>query len=269
MKRTLGLSCIFLLAVLFIFAGCGEPDDAAEPEEEPAEEEVVDEEADEEVEESEEDVAEEDDDAVHFGTEDYALPGSFAEFIAIFKKIQYTGGEVDGQQTTISYEHIGVEEIDGVETDKIEFSAKGAVEEEGVFDIWVDREGNIQRVIFEGEEIPLAIAQQMAEPLKSAAMAPFYTAQELDLENIFKEPVPGYDQEVVGTETKTFGGQSATVHIVDVSVGPPAEEEDQAYEATVHVADFGDYQVITSWEVTQPYQDTGKGFLKIEEFALR
>lgn len=263
MKKTFGLSCIFLLASVFIFAGCGEPDEPAEPEEVPAEEEVVVEE-DEEVEEPEEEVAE-DDDAVHFDTEDYTLPGSFAEFIATFEKIQYTGGDVDGQQTTVSYEHIGVEETEGVETDRIEFSVEG----EGVYELWVDRDGNFQRVIAEGEEIPVEMAQSLAEPIRKAAMAPFHHASDFDLENVFKKPVPGYEQEVVATETETYGGQSATVYIVNMSVGPPAVEEELSAKATVHLADFGDYQAITFWETTEAYEGGGKGFLEIDAFDLR
>lgn len=260
MKKTLGLGSIIVLVLMLLVAGCGDPDDAEAPEVEPDEETAAEEVG---VEEEEETI--DDEDTVYFESEQYVLPETFAEFVATFKEIRYTGGDVGGEETTVHYEHIGVEEVDGVEADKVEISVEG----EGFFTLWVDNEGNFQRVIADGEEIPLGIAQPMAEPLKNAAMAPFYHASQIDVENVFKKPVPGYEQTVVKTETETFGDLTATVYTVEASVGPPAVDDELSASATLRIADFGDFQVVISWETTKAYEGGSKGFLRIDDFVLR
>ena len=267
MKRTLGLSSIIILVLMLLVAGCGEPDDTeapeVDPEEEAAEEEVaVEEEEDAAAEEDEEVV--EDEDAVYFDSDHYVLPESFPDFVATFKEIRYTGGDVGGAETTVHYEHIEVEEVDGVQTDKVEFSVDGEV-----FTLWVDSEGNFQRVIADGEELPIEIAQPLAEPIKDASMAPFYHTSAIDVEYVFRRDIPGYEQNIVKTETETFGDMTATVYTVEASVGPPAVEEALSASATMQIADFGDFQAIISWETTEPYEGASKGFLRIDDFVLR
>ncbi len=262
MRRALGFFSIVLLVALLLIAGCGAPDETEEVEEELAEEEVA---VEEEINGETEETAE-DEDAVYFEAEEYVLPETFPEFIATFQEIQYTGGQVDGQQTSVNYSHLGVEEVDGVQTDKVEIS----VADEGAATLWVDSEGDFHKVIFEGEELPAAMAQQFAEPLLGAAMAPFHHASTFDLEDIFGGPVPGYEQNVIETGTETFGDLSATVYTIEFSVGPPAVEEDLSAEATAKLADFGDFQVITYWETTKLYgARDDKGIFSIDEFILR
>lgn len=264
MRRASGFFSIVLLAVLLLLTGCGAPDETEVVKEESAEEEVVVEEEEEINGETEE--AAEDEDTVYFEAEEYVLPETFPEFIATFQEIQYTGGHVDGQQTSVNYSHLGVEEVDGVETDKVEIS----VADEGAATLWVDSEGDFHKVIFEGEELPAAMAQQFAQPLLEAAMAPFHHASTFDLEDIFGEPIPGYDQNVIETGTETYGDLSATVYTIGFSVGPPAVEEDLSAEATAKLADFGDFQVITYWETTKLYgARDNKGIFSIDEFILR
>lgn len=266
MKKLLGISSITVLVLVLLAAGCGEPDEAEVPEEDPAEEEVaVEEEEDVATEEEAEEIVE-DEDGVYFESDQYILPETFAEFIATFKEIQYTGGNVDGETTTVRYNHVGVEEVDGVQTDKVEFGVEG----EGLFALWVDSEGNFQRVIADGEEIPVEMAQMLAEPVKNAAMWPFYHAsQQIDIENVFGRPIPGYEQNVVKTETETISGMTATVYTVEASAGPPAVEEELSASATVRIADFGDFQAVLSWETTEPYEGGSKGFLRIDELEFR
>ena len=268
MKRALCLSSIIILVLMLLVAGCGESDDAEAPEAEP-EEEVVEEEA---AVEEEEDVATEEDeevvedeDAVYFESDRYVLPETFTDFIATFKEIQYTGGDVGGEEFNVHYEHIGVEEVDGVQADKVEFRVAG----EGLFELWVDSEGDFQRVIVEGEEIPVEMAQPMAGSIKNAAMAPFYHASAIDIENVFGRNVPGNEQNIVSTETETIGGMTATVYTVEASVGPPAVEDELSASATLRIADFGDFQAVISWETTDPYEGASKGFFRIDDFVLR
>lgn len=267
MKGTLGLGGIVLLVALLVFTGCGGPDEAEDPEEEPAEDVVAveDENASEIEEEAVEETVTEDEDAVYFDSGEYALPETFPEFVATFKEIQYTGGDVDGPQTTVSYNHLGVEEIDGVKADKVEFGVEG----EGIFTIWIDSDGNFQKVIVEGEEIPIEMASHFAEPIKSAVMAPFHHVTRFNLDKLFQESIPGFEQKLIDTRTEMFGDQSVTVYTVEFSVNPPAVKEELAATALVEIADFDDFQAVTYWETTEPYEGGGKGLLKIDELILR
>ncbi|MGM0653115.1 MAG: hypothetical protein ACQES4_10110 [Bacillota bacterium] len=267
MKRILGLSSIIVLVLMLLLAGCGEPEDTEAPEVEPDEEAEEEEAAVEEEEDiaTEDEEVEADEDAVYFESDRYVLPETFTDFIATFKEIQYTGGEVGGEEVSVQYEHVGVEEVDGVQTDKVELSIAG----EGSCTAWVDDKGDFQRVIIDGEEIPIEMAQPLAEPIKNAAMAPFHHASAIDVENVFSSSTPGYEQTIVNTETETIGDMTATVYTVEVSVGPPAVEEELSASATLRIADFGDFQAVISWEATEPQQGESKGFFRIDEFALR
>jgi len=44
---------------------------------------------------------------------------------------------------------------------------------------------------------------------------------------------------LVGTETKTFGDQSVKVYSVELSVEPPAVEEEYSSAAIADIAEFG------------------------------
>ncbi len=259
MKRKLWLNSIILLVLILFLAGCAGPDTPEAPVVESNEEAV---EAEVDVEEEE---VVEDEDAVYFESDKYVLPETFPDFIATFKEIRYTGGDVDGAETSIHYKHIGVEEVGGVQTDKVQFSVDG----EEVFTLWVDSEGDFQRVVANGEELPIEIARPLAEPIKTAVMAPFYHAFVIDIENLFRSPVPGYTQTIIKTETARFGGMTATVYTIEATAGPPAVEEHLAGSAILQIADFGDFQVIMSWETIDTYEGASKGFFRIEDFRLR
>ena len=260
MKKTIILCCALLLLLGLLFAGCGVPDETEEMAEEPSDEEIV-------VDEEEpvEENAVDDEEDIMFETGQWITPETYGDFVATFQEIQYSVGEVGGQKTTVQYVHLGIENVDGVQTDKVELSVAG----EGSFTIWSDSEGEIQRLLVDGEEIPVDMARMFADSILTMALLPFQQATAYSVNQLFTTGVSGLDETYLGSETETFGDLSATVHRIRISVEPPAVPEGQEAEAILGIADFGDFQMVTSWEVEEMADDSFRGEFTIDKVALR
>jgi len=258
-KRELFFFATSLLLALLVITGCGDTDDVEEAVEE-AVEEVV-----EEIDEVDEtDEATIDDEAI-FETSQWVQPESYEEFVATVKAIKYRVGEVGGESISISYLHEGTEEVSGISTDKVSID----MEDEGSFTMWVDSEGTVQRIIADGEELPAEMADMITAPLMSMVMLPFHQASALDAQAMAASPVPGVSQNHLETGTENYGDLSANVHRVEISVEPPAVPEGESGKAILHFADFGDFQMVTGWEVQEMDGQSFSGEFKIEEITLR
>ncbi len=263
MKKGLSL-LVFIMAVLMAAVyGCGvaeEDPDAVDELTELEEEAPV-----EEIDVEEEVEVAEDTGEVLFETDHWVAPDTYQEFVAMIKEIQYSVGEVGGERININYNHLGTEEVDGVQTDKIEFGIEG----EGSFTMWIDGDGEFRRLLTNGEEIQAETAQMITASMMSMVMVPFHQVEAYNIADLGREPVPGVTHKHIGTETAAFGELSATVHSFEFSVEPPAVPEGESGSAIIRIADFGDFQMATGWEV---YDSDGESFIGefvVEKIILR
>jgi len=263
MKKGLGL-LVFLVVVLMIAtAGCGETEETPEAVEEPAEpeEDTPAEEAD-----VEEDVDSEiDGEEELFDVDYWVAPETYQDFVATIKEIQYSVGEAGGEKFSINYKHLGTEEVEGVQTDKVEFSIEG----EGNFTMWIDRDGEFRRLVTNGEEFPAEMAQMVAAPMMSMVMLPFHQVDTYNIANLGRHTVDGITHKHIGTENETYGDLSARVHSIEISAGPPAVPEGESGSAIIRVADFGDFQMVTGWEVHDADGESFEGEFVVEKIYLR
>ncbi len=263
MKKGLGLMVFLLVVLALAAAGCGEAEETPEAVEEPVEEEAeLEEEADPEEEAVEE--VEADEEAL-FEIEQWVAPETYQEFIATIKEIRYSVGEVGGEKFSINYNHLGTEDVDGVQTDKVEFGVEG----EGTFTMWVDGEGEFRRMVMDGEELPAEMAQMVAAPMMSMVMVPFHQVEAFNIADLGRSTISGVTHRHVDTETASFGDLSATVHSVELSVGPPAVPEGESGSALVRIADFGGFQMVTGWEVYDADGESFEGEFLVEKITLR
>ncbi len=256
MKKGLGLLVFILIILALAAAGCGDAEEAPEAVEEPVEEAVPEEETAEE--------AETDEDAL-FEVEQWVAPETYQEFVATIKEIRYSVGEVGGEKFSINYNHLGTEDVDGVQTDKVEFGVEG----EGTFTMWVDGDGEFRRLVMDGEELPAEMAQMVAAPMMTMVMLPFHQVETYNIADLGRSTISGVTHNHVGTETATFGDLSATVHSIELSVGPPAVPEGESGSAIVRIADFGDFQMVTGWEVYDAEGESFEGEFLVEKITLR
>ena len=257
MKKSLGLLVLILIIMALAAAGCGDTEEAPEAVEEPVEEEI----------DSEEEAVEdaEADEETLFEVEEWVAPETYQEFVATIKEIRYSVGEVGGDKFSINYNYLETEDVDGVQTDKVEFSIEG----EGTFTMWVDGEGEFRRLVMDGEELPAEMAQMVAAPMMSMVMLPFHQVEAFNIADLGRSTISGVTHNHVGTETATFGDLSATVHSVELSVGPPAVPEGESGSAVVRIADFGDFQMVTGWEVYDAEGESFEGEFLVEKITLR
>lgn len=257
MKKSLGFLVFIMIIMALAAAGCGDTEESPDEFEEPAEVEApLEEEAVEDIEAAEEAL---------FEIEQWVAPKTYQEFVATIKEIRYSVGEVGGERFTISYNHLGTEEIDGVQTDKIEFSIAG----EGNFTMWMDSTGEFKRLVMDGEEIPSEMAQMFAAPMMAMMLGPFHQVEAYNVAHLGRSTVPGVTHKHMSTESASFGDLTATVHSVELSVGPPAVPEGESGSAIVRIADFGGFQMVTGWEVYHAEGEDFAGDFLIENITLR
>ncbi len=262
MKKGLGLLFVLLIILALVAAGCGDAEEAPEAVEEPVEEEAeLEEEAD--PEETVEDI--EADEEALFEIEQWVAPETYQEFVATIKEIRYSVGEVGGEKVRINYNYLETEDVDGVQADKVEFGIEG----EGTFIMWVDGDGEFRRLVMDGEEFPAEMAQMVAAPMMTMVMLPFHQVEAFNIADLGRSTVSGVTHNHVGTETANFGDLSATVHSVELSVGPPAVPEGESGSAVVRIADFGDFQMVTGWEVYDAEGESFEGEFLVEKITLR
>ncbi len=263
MKKNLYLYIVILFVLVMVSSGCGMLEEVTDQVEELIDE-AVEEVTEEEPAEDEEDVVADKEEAL-FEMEQWVAPEDYRAFVDTFKELKYSVGEVDGEKMTVHYVHQGIEDVDGVETDKVELGIEG----ESSFVMWIDSDGEFRRLIADGEEIPREMAHMFADPFMNLVMLPFQQVVSYDIGSMVTSPVPGVKEEHVGTETATFGDLSATVYIIEISVEPPAVAEGQSGSATLHVADFGEFQMVTAWNIREVEGEAFRGKFSIDKVALR
>ncbi|MFO7942132.1 MAG: hypothetical protein R6U92_05785 [Bacillota bacterium] len=276
MKRLLTTSLVILsiLVLLFAAAACGgggeesEPDEEAAPE--PDEEEPAEEEADEPDDESGEEEADEADDE-EFAVDSWRNPSDIKAIREGFSRLVWRWAEIDedGNETDptrVTYQFEGEEEIDGTKTEKLSVTID---EEDIVF--WVDEEGKVARLQMGGETVPGEMAGNFVDPFLSAMFWPFKAAEELQVRDVLNREGPGWEWEIVSTETRTISDMQAEVTRIRLNLGPPhVPEGSDEVAVDWEIGDFGDFQMLIAWNSESTSGDGIWEFtMEVEEVELR
>ncbi|MFP4457471.1 MAG: hypothetical protein ACLFPS_07415 [Clostridia bacterium] len=157
---------------------------------------------------------------------------------------------METDSTEVIYEYLGTEEIDGVETDVIYFTAKGDEAK-----IWIDENGDAAKVDVNGETIPAMIADQALVTVLEAVFMPF---EQVENQGIYDFLTEEYEDAVWTSKSEeevTFGNHEATVTSLEVTVGPPFREVERG-TAIWKIVDFNSFQMVSgfSWK---EYEEEG------------
>ncbi|MDZ7673065.1 MAG: hypothetical protein U5K53_09600 [Halanaerobiales bacterium] len=167
---------------------------------------------------------------------DVKLPSNVAELVKSFSYMSYdvvviNNGQKE-QETTIEYDHLGKEEIDNVETDKVSFivadSQNNDMPAEMLF--WFNGT-DIKKMEIDGQPIPAQMAGIMGENLLGAIFSPFYSLSEYNIDELSKMGQVTHSKE-------KFGGE-------DIDVTTIVVENIPEYEIESGVVKIGKYQGVS------------------------
>ncbi len=184
------------------------------------------------------------------------------DLVAKFSKFVYIMKGDEGELTEIIYEYLGKETLDGVEVDKVSMKGSSPTEDQEML-FWLDQEGKTKKVIDNqsGEEIPLMFAGFAT----MFFFLPFYMADSFDLEEFISE-VPEDTEIKVSQDVseRDVGGLPATIYTYNIS---GYDDDGQEFSIIYEIGDFGDFQIMVSYEMDHTEQEDTFGFW-VEEIVL-
>ncbi|MFO8192658.1 MAG: hypothetical protein R6U08_07830 [Bacillota bacterium] len=258
---------VFLLCLLFLaVTGCGDSGVADETGEDQAGD-ITGEDEDALVEDNQgEEDSENGEGEEILALDEWEAPANLQEMIAKFEEIQHSiiqDGEV---VATVHYLYEDSETIEGTETDR--FSVDFGEEK---FTVWIDPTGELIKIQAGGEEIPAEMASIFVEPMMANILMPFQIARDWNARELIVDysTQPGVDVSRVQSEEQEIGGRSAQVYTFEVTVEPPAVEADHGAKMRWQIADFGDLQIITGWDIIESSGEEMNIEFKVEKIVLR
>lgn len=251
-KKTFILLLV-LIMIGSIMLGCGAPDDVVEEEVINGEEIIDDEEAT--IDEDEEGLVE---------IDDWKAPASIQEVVATYKEIRHTWSEKGEEIAAVHYLHEGSDTVDGTPTDRVSFDIG-----DEKFTLWIDDEGNTQKIEVGGEVLPKEMGDIMFTPLISSILMPFHVSHDWNVNQMLVHPDPGVNIKKVGTDQETIGELTGTVHTFEVTLEPPHVPEGERGTVRWKVADFDDFQMLVGWEVLESAGEKLNIEFSIDRLALQ
>lgn len=264
-RHPLVLVLLLAAAWLLILPACGRQPDPGDDEEE-QEETVADdpqESSDDEEEEAEEE-DEREDPSLELGN--WVNPQGVHDLSQQFSRIVYSFAKLDGgeetEKVTVDYRLEGQESVSGVQADKVILSVTGDhVDDEMV--VWVADDGELLQMEVNGQPMEVFMSEIMLDYL----FWPFMLAGSYQVDQVFEGRAPGVTWETIDSGSQRFGEYTAQVTTFKVSMGM----EGQKAAFVWSVGDFGQFQMLTSWDVdseSETDQDYAVRF-RLEEVATR
>lgn len=146
----------------------------------------------------------------------------------------------------VRFEFVGRDNIDGVGADEVFLvmeSADGAPE----IRAWVNDDGQVLRMIIDGDEQPLQVVSSFGQTIFMAALWPFGLSQEFDILQAIEEDE---EQVVITSHTRrseVLAGLRATVHEFTGYHDEPGVDANFTYR----FAHFGDFALILGWKAVE------------------
>jgi len=254
-KKTFILLLV-LIMIGTVMLGCGAPDDDVEEEVMNGEEIINDD--------NETDIEEDEVEEAMVEIDDWKAPVSIQELVTNYKEIRHTWSEKGEEVFAVHYLHEGSETVDGVQTDKVSFNIG-----DEKYILWIDSDGNTQKVEVGGEVLPKEMGDMMFTPFISSILMPFHVSKDWNVNQMLVHPEPGVNIKKVGTDQETIGELTGTVHTFEVSLEPPHVPEGERGTVSWKVADFDDFQMLVGWEVLESAGEKLNIEFNIDRLALQ
>ncbi|MGM0438642.1 MAG: hypothetical protein ACQEQD_10275 [Bacillota bacterium] len=192
-------------------------------------------------------------------------PTKLQDIIDTFDRLKYNfkafnEGE-KAQELMVEFQYQGLEEVQGVQADKLIIESS-AMETSKIsqMEFWLD-DGEIIRIVQEGQEIPIAMVDTMKEKMLEAFFFPFYYFEKLNLEEIASEGEVTKSQEMIGEKE---------VDIIKIKGNNLPEYGLKS--GTMELADFDKLLMMVSFDYITLDEAEAKfeeGQFEIEEIELR
>jgi len=186
-------------------------------------------------------------DFADFSLEDFSAPTELADLINKFSQLDYritlsSEGE-EMQDTFISYNFAGLEEVQGVETELIVFEISGEEDHFSSIKIWLAGE-DVKQMEIDGEVIPAFMAGVMKDTVLMSVMFPFYNFADFAIEE-FEEIGE------VSIRQEYLAGQEVDIIRIEVEQIPEFELE----RGITEIAKFDDFMVLFSYDYSSAEED--------------
>lgn len=186
--------------------------------------------------------------------EDLKLPSNVGELVKSFSYMSYDvvviNEDQKRQDSTVKYNHLGKEEIENIETDKVSFKVTDSLNDEMPSDMlfWFDG-SDIKQMKVNGEVISAQMAGVMGERLLGIIFSPFYSLSNYDIEELRKVGKVSHSQE-------KFGEEQIDVTTIEVENIPEYEIE----SGTIKLAEYNEMSFVISFSYVSSEEDVEINF---------
>lgn len=192
--------------------------------------------------------------------EEIETPTELEDMINKFSRLDYNvvvhseGEKI--QDSLISYQYQGVEEVQGVDTDILLFEMHGEERQFSSIKVWLDGD-DVKQMEIDGEIIPQQMAEMMKDTALRSVMFPFYQFADFRIEEFETMGDVSIREEVLA-------GQEVTIVRINVQELPEYELE----RGVMELAEFEEFMMVISYDYTSSEQDLEVKF-SVEEIEFR
>ncbi|MFO7814609.1 MAG: hypothetical protein R6V14_02525 [Halanaerobiales bacterium] len=186
--------------------------------------------------------------------ENLKLPSDVEELVKSFSYMNYdivmSKDDQKIQDSTLEYDYLGKEEVEGVETDKVSFKMEDSMENDMPSEMSFWFEGtDIKKMIVDGEEISAEMIDVMGDRLLKIIFAPFYSLSEINMEEMSEMGEVSHSQEM-------FGGEEIDVTTIEIGNIPEYELE----SVMAKVGEYDEAQFVISYNYVSSEEDMEVNF---------
>ncbi len=182
--------------------------------------------------------------------DDWFIPLGLPDVVATLRALEWSWTEFDGdtemESMRVLYQLVGPADVAGQETTEIHLTVDGEL-----WRIWLDPDGDVVQAEIEGELMPQMFADMVVGPMLTGLFWPFSMVEAYGVEQVIVHGDPGWDVRSVETTTVTIGDLEVPVTYLEVMTsGAPYLDAGQRMELLWGIADFGAFQMLVEWRVT-------------------
>ncbi len=200
--------------------------------------------------------------------DDWFVPLGLPDVVATLQALEWSWTEFDGEaeleSMRVVYQLVGPADIAGQETTKIHLTVDG-----GLWKIWLHPDGAVAQAEIEGELMPQMFADMVVGPMLTGLFWPFSMVQAYGVEQVITHGDPGWDVRSTDTRMAMIGDLKVPVTYLEVATsGQPYLDAGQRMELLWGIADFGAFQMLVEWQVTDVSVDEVSTFRILVERVI-
>ncbi|MGC9530317.1 MAG: hypothetical protein ACP5G2_06925 [Candidatus Bipolaricaulaceae bacterium] len=202
--------------------------------------------------------------------DDWFIPQGLTDIVARFRELEWSWRESDsaedGEEFRVGYHLVGDGVVEGQQTTEVELVVNG-----DSWRIWLAPDGSVVQVEVDGELLPPGYAHMVSGPMLTGLFWPFTMVEYYGVGQALAQAGPGWEFHAVGAGVRQLGDLQVPVHEIQLAMsGPPHLAPGERVELVWTVADFGAFEMLVEWRVTE---DEAAGvtalLMQVERVVLR